>query len=821
MRPTRKPTTSSTHSPARIERLESRTLLSTVATGLPLVSAQDFTSAIERAPTPASATAAASVLTVQAEGAARSAGAAIGTQNGGFTGSGYVNLGSSGNYIDIPLSVSASGSATVTIRYANGGSTNRPLSVRVNGSTVSNLTMAPTGSWTTWRDVTTVSFNLTSGTNTIWLASTGAAGANVDSVKITANVTVTPAPASGAWTGTGLDIGNVGRAGSSSTASSTGVVTITGSGADIWASSDAFRFHYQPLTGDGTIVARVTSQQDTDPWAKAGIMFRETLAANSKFAFAAVTPDNGTFYSQRSGTGGSATRSASVSYSGALWLKLARTGNMIASFRSTNGTTWTQTGSYTVSMTANVYVGLAVTSHKAGTLSTVKFDNVSVSTAPVAEPTGWTPLFNGQNLNGFYTYTESQGKNNDTKGYFKVTDGTIHVTDLPTGSRAEFGYLATNATYANYHLRFQFKWGTKKFAPRANVVRDAGVLFHLNGADQLWPQSVEAQIQEGDTGDLWLLGTPGKEPTANVTVANPSAYPRVYKTGGTAYTQRGGRIVKGAEPETLTGWNTVEVIAEGQNAVVMVNGVIVMRMTNLQRPDPNNSSGLVALTGGRIGFQTEGAEVFYRDIEIRQLGQTPAPAGAVKIFDGTSTSNFVKRDGTTGAVGWTVQNGALVVKPGSGDIRTKQSFAGDYKLHVEFKTNVKADSVTEQDRGNSGIGLAGSYELQVLDSYGRALSGTNDLGAVYGIANAATNAALPAGVWQSYDIEFTNARWNGSTKTANARVTVRLNGVLILDDIAIPTSTFTFQTEQPGARPIIFQDHANAVQYRNIWLIPG
>ncbi len=152
-----------------------------------------------------------------------------------------------------------------------------------------------------------------------------------------------------------------------------------------------------------------------------------------------------------------------------------------------------------------------------------------------------------------------------------------------------------------------------------------------------------------------------------------------------------------------------------------------------------------------------------------------------------------------------------------GDIRTVGTYT-DYTLHVEHKTNVTGDSLAEQNRGNSGIALAGSYEGQVLDSYNRLLSGKNDLGSIYGIANASANAALPAGVWQSYDIAFTAAKWSGSTKIADARVSVWLNGVLVQDDLAIPTNTFTFDPESPGAKPILFQEHGNTVEYRNIWL---
>ncbi|HEV7301948.1 MAG TPA: family 16 glycoside hydrolase [Tepidisphaeraceae bacterium] len=682
-----------------------------------------------------------------------------------------------------------------------------------------------TNGGSTWFDLATTGPNATSYNHSSVLPgqsyayrvrAEGTAGVSNYSAMVSGTI---PQPNLGDWTSG--DIGNVGAGGGNAVAN--GVHSVAGSGHDIWGNNDAFRFVHQQLTGDGSIVARVTSQQNTDPWARSGIMIRESLASNSKFTMAAVTPSNGTFFSARNSTGGYAWRSANPSYALPLWLKLTRTGDTVVGYRSTNGTTWTETGRTTISMNRTVYVGLATTSHRTGTLSTAKFDNVAVDNdTTVPTPGGFTPLFNGQNLSGFYTWTPSQGKNNDTAGYFEVENGMIHVLGIPnTGAQQEFGYLSTNASYANYHLRFQYKWGVTKFAPRAgsSTPRDSGVLYHVNGPDQLWPLSVETQVQEGDTGDFWMLGTGGRETTIDTTIVNGS-YPKKYAVGGVAASQRGGRVVKGTTAESLTDWNTVEVIADGNVLTVMVNGVVVNRATNVRMPDPNDPTKTISLTSGRIAFQAEGAEVWYRNIEIRNLGSTPAPAGATVLLSGsTGTGKFEKRSGG-GAVGWTYTGGAMTVASGTGDIRTKDRFA-DYKLHIEFKTNPKPHNVAEQDRGNSGIALAGSYELQVLDSYERALADTNDLGAIYGVKNAAVNAALPAGVWQAYDIDFTNARWNGSTKIANARVTVRLNGVLIHDNVEIPTSTLTFESETPGLRPIILQDHANAVQYRNIWLING
>jgi hypothetical protein len=173
------------------------------------------------------------------------------------------------------------------------------------------------------------------------------------------------------------DIGSVGAAGSAS--HSSGVFTVRGSGADIWGTADGFRFVYQSLNGNGQIVARVTAVQNTDPWAKAGVMIRETLAAGSRHAFMALTPGNGLAFQRRLATGGASTHTAGGASGTPVWVRLVRNGNTITGSRSADGSTWTQVGSDTVTMGAQVFVGLAVTSHAAGVLNTSTFDNVSVS----------------------------------------------------------------------------------------------------------------------------------------------------------------------------------------------------------------------------------------------------------------------------------------------------------------------------------------------------------------------------------------------------------------------------------------------------------
>ena len=168
----------------------------------------------------------------------------------------------------------------------------------------------------------------------------------------------------------------------------TGTYTMTAGGADIWNYADEFHFAYQILTGVGTIKAQVLSVDDTDPWAKAGVMIRETLDAGSKFAAVYITPGNGCRYQARVDTDGAATSDTSVATAEQIaitapyWIQIERdfAGNFRCSY-SANGSTWQQMswGAQNISMSSNVYVGLAVTSHNTGETCQVKFSNVTIT----------------------------------------------------------------------------------------------------------------------------------------------------------------------------------------------------------------------------------------------------------------------------------------------------------------------------------------------------------------------------------------------------------------------------------------------------------
>ncbi|MBN2312519.1 MAG: hypothetical protein JXM79_01230 [Sedimentisphaerales bacterium] len=162
-----------------------------------------------------------------------------------------------------------------------------------------------------------------------------------------------------------------------------GTFTMTGSGTDIWNTADEFHYAFKTLTGPGTIVARVNSVTNTNVWAKAGVMIRETLDAGSKHAFVCITPGSGVAFQRRTDTDAAMTGSTEADITAPHWVKIERdvTGNFTAS-RSSNGTTWEQVAGaipMNIPMTSNVYIGLALTSHNATATCEAVFSNVTTS----------------------------------------------------------------------------------------------------------------------------------------------------------------------------------------------------------------------------------------------------------------------------------------------------------------------------------------------------------------------------------------------------------------------------------------------------------
>ena len=197
----------------------------------------------------------------------------------------------------------------------------------------------------------------------------------------------------------------------------------------------------------------------------------------------------------------------------------------------------------------------------------------------------------------------------------------------------------------------------------------------------------------------------------------------------------------------------------------------------------------------------------------------PPPKDAIVLFDGTDLSKWVHADGKPPS--FAVRNGYFEVQRGLGNLMTRDGF-GDVQLHVEWSTPDPPQG-QGQDRGNSGVYLMSRYEVQVLDSYNNQTYADGMAGALYGQVPPLVNASRPPGAWQSYDIVFRGPRFDSSGRLLRpATITVFHNGVLVQDHVTLtgPTAHRARPPYEahPDRLPILIQDHAHPVRFRNIWL---
>lgn len=250
-----------------------------------------------------------------------------------------------------------------------------------------------------------------------------------------------------------------------------------------------------------------------------------------------------------------------------------------------------------------------------------------------AADAGWTPLFNGKDLSGWTTWismqpitenmkapTSVRGLNNDPLHVFTVVDGMIRV------SGEEWGAVSTTGEYENFHLKFEFKWGSKKWPPRLNAPRDSGMLYYAVGPEGAqsghWMRSHEFQLQEGDCADYHSLDRVMVD--AHAGDANQGDW-KFYRYDPSLPLRTGlaARILKLGNYEKPSGeWNTMEIIADGKTLIHVVNGHEVLRVENSRQVVDGK---VVPLTRGKFSIQSEGSEAFFRNIEVKSLS---GPASA-------------------------------------------------------------------------------------------------------------------------------------------------------------------------------------------------
>lgn len=254
----------------------------------------------------------------------------------------------------------------------------------------------------------------------------------------------------------------------------------------------------------------------------------------------------------------------------------------------------------------------------------------------ISEPK-WQSLFNGKDFTGWDIYVgpaydKAQGKfagepfglNNDRKGVFSVVKEDDKNAIRISGE--QFGGISTKEEFENYHLRLEFKWGIVKWEPRKDKKRDSGILYHAVGPHGVdagsWMRSQEFQIQEGDCGDYW--GVAGGAFDVHATPYNEKKY--VYDPAGplvtfSAKSPAGRQCIKGKDAEKPTGqWNTVDIYCFEGTSIHMINGAVVMILYNSRQKEAEDE---LPLTKGKIQIQSEGAEIFYSNIQIQPIQKLP------------------------------------------------------------------------------------------------------------------------------------------------------------------------------------------------------
>src|SRR6266478_6731600 len=263
--------------------------------------------------------------------------------------------------INISPNASAVG-ASVAITGTNFGSTQGSSTISLNGTNA-------VASWSNTNIVAVVPTGATSGTFSVTVNGQTA---------YSSSFTVTALPSG--WSDG--DVGSVGHAGSATWTN--GTFTVHGGGGGFTGTADAFNFAYQPLSGDGTIVARVVSSSSTS-WA--GVTIRETLSTGSTDICSLIEDTGYPFIKYRSTTGGNTSQLEVANATLPYWLKAVRSGTTFSSYVSSDGVNWVQSGtSQTISMAQNVYIGLGVASGNTSNLATATFDRVTISSSAMAVP---------------------------------------------------------------------------------------------------------------------------------------------------------------------------------------------------------------------------------------------------------------------------------------------------------------------------------------------------------------------------------------------------------------------------------------------------
>ena len=431
-------------------------------------------------------------------------------------------------------------------------------------------------------------------------------------------------------------------------------------------------------------------------------------------------------------------------------------------------------------------------------LLTISFLSATAESSAAESPAadGWSPLWNGKDLAGWETYIappegkkEPVGLNKDPQGVFKV----VEVDGAPAirVSGESYGTLATLEELESYHIRLEFKWGEKRWPPRANVGRDSGILYNSIGPHGVgsgaWMKSIECNIMEKGTGQWWSVAgavcdvegervDASNEARVPYKMEGPGEHIIVHKKGGERFTASAGDgVTPAVDPEKPRGeWNTVEVISMGSTGIHIVNGVVNLVLTNARFVEGGK---VIPLTKGKIQLQSEGAEVFYRKIEVRPIHSLPpeiaeatkvAPVddeGFTRLLDPALKSQWAQ----CGPGGFRIDNDVATPFGGMGLFWFKGRDFENFILKGEYQqVDDGADSgvfIRFPDPANDPWNAVNKgYEIELGEN--RVFDGGT--GSIYSFHAPTELPVRPAGQWNEYEITCIGQEHS-----------VRLNGKLI------------------------------------------
>jgi len=439
---------------------------------------------------------------------------------------------------------------------------------------------------------------------------------------------------------------------------------------------------------------------------------------------------------------------------------------------------------------------------KLGRLACLLLACAGVATA--AEP-AWRPLFDGKSLAGWDSWLGPRssgyldpattkeppiGLNRDPLGVFTVValDGQPAIRV----SGEVFGAITTKESFGNFHMRLEYKWGKKKWPPREEPrhYRDTGILYWAIGpqgaGSYAWMRSVECNIMEKGVGQWW--GVAGsyvdiegrkvvleKEPSIPYRGESPGETCVVYQPGGPQFTTAEG-ITSALDFEKEGVWNQCEVVAWGNVGIHLSNGKTVLALAN-----PRYKEGDVEkrLSHGQIQLQSEGAEVFFRRIEIRPITGIPhdlmpaMPPGApgeegfTPLMEGANASAWAQ----AGPGSFSLHDGVASPNGGMGLWWLTNRVYTNFVLRGEFlQEQAGADSGIFVRFPNPGddpwVAVSKGHEIEIGDP--AATDPTWHTGAIYPFIAPAFDASLPAGKWNQYEIVCVGQDYS-----------VRLNGKVV------------------------------------------